>query len=288
MNTTELISAIKIKGSFPTSNDLFSDADYLVLLNMVMNVEINPLMLKLNDEYLLQSKDFTIAVGSTYRLPTRIISIRDLKIVDASGNLTDLDRCFEEDRASGKRGYYIVRNSIELSSDFTTGTLRIKYFARGSKLVLPADCGQVSSINTATNTIVLVSAPTTFANGTLIDMVQNSNPYDLMSLDQAISSVAGTTLTFASLPADLAVNDWICISNQSPVPMAPEEMHTVLVQGALVSSLAAKKDKAAKDEKAYFEEMKAAVINMLDPRVNNSSVKMRSGLIHNYFTNGRY
>jgi hypothetical protein len=288
MNTSELIAALKIKGSFPNSDDLFSDADFLVLLNMAMDVEINPIILKLNDEYLLQSKDYTIAVNTTYRLPTRTISIRDLTLIDGSGNVTKLDRNFEEDRSSNKTGYYLLRNSIELSSDITDGSLRMKYFARPSKLVETTDCAQITSIDTGTNTIVVSSAPSTMSNGTVVDFVQNSNPFDLLSMDQAITTVAGTTFTFASTPTDLLVGDWICIANQSPVPLVPQELHSYLVQAALVESLSSKKDKAFKDAQEKMMMMKENIINMLDPRVNNSSVKMRSGKIFNYFTSGRW
>lgn len=288
MNTTEIISALKIKGSFPTSDDLFSDADFLVLLNMCMNVEINPIMLKLNEEYLLQTKDFTITASETYRIPKRAISVRDLKLVDGSGNLTDLNRNFEEDRAAAPTGYYVVRNSIELSADITSGSLRMKYFARPSKLVLTTSCGQITSIDTGTFQVVVSSAPATFINDAVIDMVQNNNPYDLLSMDQAITNVSGTTLTFASLPDDLAVGDWICVANESPVPMAPEELHTVLVQAALVDCLSSKKDKAFAEASEKLEMMKQTAVNMLDPRINNSSVKMRSGKIFNYFTSGRW
>lgn len=288
MNTSDIISALKIRGSFPTSNDLFSDADFLVLMNMCMKLDINPIMLKLNDEYFLETKDYTIAVGETYRLPKRIISIRDLKLVDSSGNVTDLARNFEEDRSANRSGYYVLRNSIELSQDITSGTLRMKYFARPSKLVATTSAGQVSSINTGSLQVVVSSAPSTFTNGALVDFVQNENPYDLLSFDQSLSNVSGTTLTFASLPDDLAVGDWVTVANEAPVPLVPEELHTLLVQACLVSSLSSKKDKKFEDEKATFMEMKDTVINMLDPRVNNSSVKMRSGRIHNYFTSGRY
>jgi hypothetical protein len=283
VNTSEIISALKIKGSFPTSDDLFSDSDFLVLLNMTMKVAINPLVLKLNEEYFVQTKEYTIAVGSSYRLPKRIITIRDIKLVDSSGNETDLNRCFEEDRAFHRSGYYIVRNSIELSSDITSGTLRVKYFARPSELVLSTSAGQIESIDTGMNQVVVGSAPATFVNGALIDLVQNESPYDLMSLDLALSNVSGTTLTLPSLPDGLAVGDWVTVANQSPVPLIPEELHPVLVQSALVDCLSSKKDKALEVEAAKLEQMKMDVVNMLDPRVNNASVKFRTGRLHAHF-----
>lgn len=289
MNSTELISTLKICGSFPTSNDLFSTADFLALFNFQLRSDITPMMLKLNEEYFLQSKDFTISQGSTYRIPTRAVGakIRDLKLVDGSGNYTPLSRLYEEDRGSGNTGYYILRNSVELSSDISANTLRMSVFGRPSKIVELTSCGQISSINTLTNEVVVSSAPSTFVNGTVVDFVQNTNPYDLLGMDYSISSVSGTTLAFSSLPSGLIVGDWVCLATEAPVPMIPEEVHPVLVQSALVRALSSKKDKALEVEAATLKQMKEDIVNMLDPRVENNSVKFRSGKLLRHFTGGR-
>lgn len=290
MNTTELVSTLKICGSFPTSNDLFSTSDFLALFNFQLKADITPMMLKLNEEYFLQYKDFTISQGSSYRIPTRAIGakIRDLKMVDSAGNYTSIDRIFEEDRPAGLSGYYMLRNSVELSNDFTANTLRMKIFGRPSTLVETTACGQVTSINTGTFTVVVSSAPSTFATSTLVDFVQNSNPYDLLGMDYSIASVSGTTLTFSSLPDGLAVGDWVCLATEAPVPMIPDEVHPVLVQSALVRALSSKKDKALEVEAATLKQMKEDVINMLDPRVENNSVKFRSGKLLSYFSGRRF
>lgn len=289
MNTTELISALKIHGSFPTSNDLFSDSDFLSLFNHQMKADIIPMMLKLNEEFFIQYKDFTISSGSTYRIPTRAIGakIRDLKIRDASGNSQNLSRLFEEDRPLGASGYYMQRNSIELSTDLS-GTLRMTYFARPSTLVATTACGQITSINTSTNVCVVSAAPSTFISGATVDLVQNLNPYDLLSMDLTISAIASTSVTLSSLPSGLAVGDWICIATQAPVPMIPEEMQTVLIQSALCKTLSSKKDNAYKDELETLMRVKEDAINMLDPRVENNSNKVRSGKLLGYFSSRRY
>ena len=289
MNSTELINALKIKGSFPTSDDLFSNDDFLVLFNMQMKVEILPIMLKLNEEYFLQYKDFTISQGSKYRIPSRAIgtNIRDLKKIDSSGNYTDINRLFEEDRSSGKSGFYVNRNSVELTNDFISDTLRMTYFARPNKLVLTTSCAQITSIDTVLNTVVVSSAPATMSTGVLVDFVQNNNPFDLLSFDQELVSVSGTTLEVVALPSDLAVGDWVCIANESPVPLVPEELHPVLVQSALVTTLSSKKDKALDYENKKLTEQIEAVLTMLDPRVQNNSTKMRSGKMLDYFASRR-
>lgn len=289
MNSTELINALKIKGSFPTSDDLFSNDDFLVLFNMQMQVEILPIMLKLNEEYFLQYKDFTISQGAKYRIPSRAIgtNIRDLKKVDSSNNYSDINRLFEEDRSSGKSGFYMNRNSVELTQDFNADTLRMSYFARPNKLVLTTSCAQVTSIDTALNTVVVSSAPATMSTGVLVDFIQNNNPFDLLSFDQSLVSVSGTTLEVAALPSGLEVGDWVCIANESPVPLVPEELHPVLVQSALVTTLSSKKDKALDYESKKLMDQIEAVLTMLDPRVQNNSTKMRSGKMLDYFASRR-
>lgn len=290
MNTTELISALKLHGSFPTSDDLFSNADFLSLLNHCLKSDITPMMLKLNEEYFLQYKDFSISAGTTYRMPKRAVGakIRDLQIVDSSGNHTALVRLYEEDRPANPTGYYMLRNSIELSSDLTTNTLRMTYFARPSTLVATTACAQVTSINTGTFQVTVSGVPSTFANGTLTDFVQNSNPYDLLSMDVAISNISGTTITYTSLPDGLEEGDWICLATEAPVPMVPEEMHPVLIQSALCKTLSSKKDKAYKDELDTLMRIKEDAINMLDPRVENNSNKVRTGKLLGYFSARRY
>lgn len=290
MNTTELISALKIHGSFPTSNDLFSTSDFLVLYNHQLKAVITPMMLKLNEEFFLQSKDFTIASGSTYRIPTRAVGakIRDLQKVDSSGNISSINRLFEEDRPRSASGFYMLRNSVELSSDFTSGTLRMKYLARPNTLVATSASGQITSINTGTNQVVVSSAPSTFATNTVVDLVQNLNPYDLLAMDYVLSAVSGTTLTFSSLPDGLAVGDWVCIATESPVPMIPEELHPVLIQSALVKCLSSKKDKVYDQEMITLDRITMDAVNMLDPRVENNSTKFRAGALFNHFSQRRF
>lgn len=290
MNTTELISALKIHGSFPTSNDLFSAADFLVLFNHQLKVDITPLMMKLNEEFFLRNSDFTITQGSSYRIPQRAVGsqLRDLQVLDGSGNRNSLIRLYEEDRPNNPSGYYVFRNSIELSNDFNTGTLRMVYFGRPSTLVATSACAQILSIDTATNTVVVSSVPTTFTNGTLVDLVQNNNPYDLIAIDQSVVGIAGTTLNFSSLPDGLAIGDWICLAGESPIPQVPDELHPLLVQSVLCKTLSAKKDKAYKEELETLERIKADAINMLNPRVANNSAKIRTGLLLNYFNSHRY
>lgn len=284
MNTSELIASINTKGTFPDDN-FFSPAEFLSILNDQMKLDIIPLLMRLNEEYFEEYKDYTITAGSTYRIPTRAVGskLRDVQYIDANGSFQNLSRLYEEDRPDAQSGYYIKRNTVELSDDFTSGTLRLCYFARPNTLVATTSCARITAIDTVLNQVTVSSVPSTMANGTLIDFIQNNNPYDVLTMDAAISNISGSTITFSTLPTDLAVGDWIAIAEQSPVPNVPDELHPVLVQSALCVCLSAKKDGAVDRELKKLELMKEVAINMLDPRVESNDSKIVSGGLFNHF-----
>lgn len=268
-----LIAAIKLKGGMPDDN-YYTDDNMLTILNDEMKLTINPLVMKLQEEYFLENKTYTITSGGTYRLPKRCLGnkLRDVKLIDSNGAYTDLERLFEEDRSSNKRGYYISRNTITLSSDITTGSLKITYFMSPSALVLTSSVATVQSIDSATQ-VTVSSLPSTISVSSPVDFIQANGPYDLLDKDVTISSISGTILTFSSLPDDLAVGDYICLAEQSPVPLIPEDLHPVLVQAALCVCLSSKKDKSVELELQKLEQMKQTISEMLDPRVESNDVK---------------
>jgi len=272
--TAELITQIALAGAFP-NDGYFTTANYLSFLNDAQQTEITPLLLRLNEEYLLDHKDYTIAANTTYRIPTRAIGakLRSVMLITSSGAYTRLDRLFEEDRPNNMTGYYLVRNSIELSSDITTGTLRLSYICALPTLVATSSVAQISSINTSTNQVVVTSLPSTISTSTPIDFIQGASPFDLLDKDITISSVSGTTLTFSSLPSGLAVNDYIALSTQSCIPLIPSELNPLLAQAVLVKALSAKKDKQAEVEQQKLDKMKQTLLEMLDPRINSTDVK---------------
>ncbi len=288
--TSDLIEALKIKGSFPTSDDLFKNSDFLIIFNHVMQTEIINVMMLLSEEFFLLTKDYTITPGKKYRIPSRAIGakVRDLQRVDENNNYTSINHLLEEDRPSNNTGFYVVRNSIELSEDITSPILRMKYFARPNKLVLPTAAGQITAVDTANNQVTVSAIPATMTTGVLIDFIQGKNPYDLLDYDREITNVSGTTITFSSLPDDLVIGDWVALAEESPVAMVPEEVQPVLVQAALVSCLSSKKDKALDYEMKVLERMKLDITRMFDPRVENDGIKFRSGRLLSYFSNRWY
>ncbi len=277
----ELITGIKLAGGFPTDN-YFTDSEMLSLMNDSMQTVVIPLAMSLHEDYFLQDKDYTISTTNSYRLPARNIGnkLRDVKLY-ISGEYKNLNRLFEEDRSSKLSGYYITRNTLSLSPDITSGTLRVTYYLAPSTLILAASAAIVASIDSATQ-VTVTALPSTIAVNTVVDIVQGSGPYDLLALNSTVATVSGTTLTFSSLPDDLAVGDYICVAGQSPVPLIPETMQTYLAQATLVSCLASKKDKAVEWEYKQLELLEKSFTDMLDPRVDSNDIKIRGQGILSY------
>ncbi len=279
-----MINNIKIRGSFPTANDLFSTSDYLSILSDEMINQVTPLLTKINQEYFLAYLDITTTANkSEYRFPRRAIGsiLRNVQVIDSGGNITELPRLFEEDNYStvqGNSGYYIKSNVIILSPTPTNAnsTLRLAYFRRPSRFVLTTACAKIQSIDTLTNQVVVTSLPSTMSNGILVDFVQADSPYDLLQMDSAITNASGTTLTFTSLPEDLAVNDYISLAGETCVPMVPEELVPYLVQAALCVCLSSKKDKSVELELQKLEQMKETITNLLSPRVKSADIKIQA------------
>ena len=281
--TTDLISSIKLQGSFPSTDSLFSNQNYLSILDREQLATLTPLLLKLNEEYFVTEKDYPVVANqSSYRIPKRAAGaqLRDVQLISTNGNVTGLTRLLEDDRtssASGPLGYYLKGNSVLLSPTPTTANgdvLRLLYVRRPSKFVLPIACAQIISIDTALNQIVVSSVPSTMTTATLVDFIQADSPYDLLQMDASIVGVSGTTISFSSLPTDLAVNDFISLAGETCVPMLPEELIVVLVQAALCTCLSSKKDKSVELELQKLEQLKTTFIEMLVPRVKSDDKRI--------------
>lgn len=282
-----LINEVKVKGGFPDDN-YFTDAEMLLLMNDALRTVVTPLLMRIKEELFVQQKEYTISAGGSYRIPKRCIGnkLRDVKLKDGD-DYTNLNRLFEEDRQDKPTGYYIEKNTITLSDDIDSGTLVISYFLAPSQLILEASAAEISSIDSATQ-VTVAALPSAILTTTPVDFAQSEGPYDLLEIDQTITNISGTSLTFASLPDDLAVGDWVCLSGQSPVLNAPREVQPLLVQATLYKCLMSKKDSsAAKEAKQELEEMKMELLNMLDTKVESNDIKFSGQGLLSYIRSRR-
>lgn len=276
--TSDLLTSIHNRGNIPsTTNDtnVNSSNNLLNIATEQLHTKLYPIIQSTREEFYVTRKDFTITASQNeYVIPSRAsgLVLRDVQLVTGTDvqSLGIIDSEYVTTTASGNvSGYYLEHNKIILypTPASTTGTLRVRYYLRPSRLTITSNCGQISSIDTVTNQVVVSAIPSTWAAGTSLDFVQASAPYANLSIDQAATVVSGTTITFASLPSTLAVGDWIAPAEYSPIPQLPYEFHAILAQLTVCKVLEAMGDRegatlAFKDVQTDLENM----LKLVTPR----------------------
>lgn len=270
--TTDLITSIRNRGNIPyTSNDnnVNSDTNLLITATEQLLIKLYPLLQSTREEFYVARKSFAITADqSEYVIPSRAsgLVVRDIQIIDGSNisSLPIIDSERISTTTSGTvEGYYLEHNKIILypTPATTSGTLRVRYFLRPSRLAATTDCAQIASINTGSNQFTVTSIPTSWATGSVIDIIQQSAPYANLAIDQTTTNISSTTITLASLPSTLAVGDWVALAEYSPIPQVPMEFQAILAQLTVVKTLEAMGDR---EGAAYaFKDLQTDLTNMM-------------------------
>lgn len=234
-----LIASVRRLAALPTATSTGSaDSDILVHANEVLQSEVVPFIMDLREDYFLQVKTQDVTAGrSAYRLPVRAVGgkLREAAMVESGGNVRNLVRLSLDDledwpaESGVPRGFYFRGNSIVLvpAPAGTGEQLQLTYYIRPSQVV-STGYGTVTIVNTGTG-VVTWSATGTFtptSNSQLVDHLAKSSVFECYDIDKTPTS--NTTSTFTTLPVDLAVGDFVCVAEQSPVPQIPAEFHPLL------------------------------------------------------------
>lgn len=277
--TTGLLASIRRRAMLPSASATgTADADLLAIANEELKLRVAAELLKVREDYFVSYTDVSIS-GSTYRVPSRAIglTLREAAMVTSNAEVEHLRRYPIEDigrfnGATGARGYYLRGNYVHLIGD-GTGFSSIRFWVplRPSELTsTAADWEAITAINTSTNTVTV--GDTSGLTGS-VDLV-SSTAFDRLSFAVTASSSTGTTLTFSSLPTGLAVGDYVCVADKSPVPNIPAEFHSLLAQVTAIRICVALGDYDGADR--LYEEMEkdeAAGRVLTSPRTQGASVK---------------
>ncbi len=242
--TADLLTSIKNRAAVPEDQGNFPDATLLLMADEETQTLLMPAILKYREEWLTYDYDHSItAAQTTYRVPPRAYGgkLRLVKVVDAAGNITHPSKITAE-RVQEFNGtnsstvtptHYWQKHGaivVEPTPSATSGTLRMTYYRRPSRLVASASLPTVTAINTSTR-VVTMTASHGFTTSSVLDIIRAKPEFDALAIDQTPTVVGGSTLmTFAALPTDLAVGDYIVTQQTTPVPQVPAECHPILAQ----------------------------------------------------------
>ena len=283
--TTYLLASLKRRGMLPSTDEALNTADYLAFGDEELQDYVVPLLLSVREEYLKARTPFdqtTVSGTQTYLLPPRAIggSVRDVLYSSNGTTFSPLSRLEPENTYSVTSGgtpfgYAFDGNYVALyPSPPSGGTLRLPYFARPNRLVATSAVGLISAINTGSGVVTLsASCPSTFSTSETFDLVKGKQSFETLALDLTASAVGASSVTFtpANLPSALAVGDYVCLSQESPIPQVPVELHGLLAQRIVVRALEALGDGKVVKAEATAERMKKAVTGLLANRSQGSS-----------------
>lgn len=298
--TTEgLINELKVRGSVPTSQNLFLPADFVTVMNSQMHSKVIPAIHRVHEDYFVKTSDVAIVSGQNYyNIPSRAVAgrLRDIVLVDSNGTEIELPLGRTEDNKSPRplfefyfQGHQIIL--IPTPTD-TSLSVRFKFERRPNNLCIPSLAATITAIDTGTKIVTVSRKPSTWDEDTLFDITNPDNPFNPIADDQAITAaISGFDLPFSSIPTGLAVGQYIAEAGLTSIPQMPYEAHLVIAEfgGAVVR--ASLKNKAPQPEDfAEAQKQLEEFLAEINPRVDGEAKRVvnQSGGIFGASAYGSY
>lgn len=281
MNSDELIRSVKSRASIPTSQNLFTEAGILDIVNEEMHSRILPLLLKVQEEYYLTFKDYE-ASEFPIRVPSDAIGqkIRSLMVIDTQGRLANpIPRVsLENEYAHPTQSYRFESNQIHLHnfsalSDRTK--IRMYYHRRPSKLV---QGNRVSIVTSAAGNIVTVNQSFQgLDTNSIVDVGRNDPPFDPFLVKQNVLAVTPSSVELNSAEG-IEAGMVISLAGTSYYPGLPLELHELLAQAAAMKCLESQgKPTEMAAASGVYQIMEQNALYLLTPRSDGTPKKALPG-----------
>lgn len=244
-----LLTGVKRRIVMPASQVTFTDTDILAFGDNIISSRIVPMIESVNQEFFVTIHEEDLVAGqSEYKIPYRAVgrALRELKLKDTNENIRNIALVSIEDAQTFYMStlttkFYFKGDKIRLVPDVPSSispdqSLQIWYRLAPSRLVQLSEAAQVASISN--DTVTVTDVPSGFSTGMLIDFVQGKSGNSIYSIDQEVTNISGTDITFGTdvVPDDLEEGDYVCVAQTSPViNFVPNECYS------LVESLTARR-----------------------------------------------
>jgi hypothetical protein len=277
--TTNLINSIKRNAHVPQGNSTFLPDDFLAIADMEMRTGIAPSIASCRENYWLTTQTLPIAEDNKYPIPSKALgsAIVDVKVKNGT-NLIHLSRLEVSELYSLQYStrpaycYYIEDYNLKLIPQTLTGEVMMWYYRIPSQLVPVTSCGQITDITGLDVTVNAV--PSNFITGGELDIVSQNPGFNVLLKDTEPVAITGDVITFADVPSNVKVGDYVCLSGQSCVVQCPLEWVEVLVQRATVRIYEIQGyDKKHVTAQRDLERMEKAALGLVSPRtIENAKI----------------
>lgn len=289
-NTEELIKNVKRACSVPTSQLTYTDQDFSALANDSLQTEVVPLIMSTREEYFVDYEDVLSTADGVISIPKNAVGakLRSVCFMQQTSPLVlvNLPR-IDLDVVSGVgffnyatlAGFYVQGNDIILypnTSVPVNSNLRLYYYRRTLVLASPTQYGQVQSVDTLTNTVVMDFVPYAWEVGTELNSVSSEPNFATTNEGATITAISSPSIVLSSVDG-IEVGDYISELGYSAVPQIPIEAHNYLAQLTAVKCLEGLGDREGqKAAQAEAEVLKQNLLIMISQRVDGSVKKVMS------------
>jgi hypothetical protein len=159
LKTGDLIRSIKRRAFIPSSQETFTDEDFLEMATEEINLGLVPLIQKMHEEHLVYYVDIDIERGKRrYAIPARAYGnkLRDVALLDENDNLFEMHRYSLSEISDftnttvyiNTRGFYLENNDVILANfEQNIGQkLRFYFYLRPNILVKEEDGAKIQTI----------------------------------------------------------------------------------------------------------------------------------------------
>lgn len=290
-----LVESVKRRGLIPNSQQLYTNSEMCKILTEELHSCILPMLMSMNEDYFVYDYDQNFTVGvNTYNIPQRAVGVkvRDVVLLNSNNQEVSLPRLdpdfIKKQWVStnfspwyNSRGFYFKNNKVYIYPDvsnYSSFSLRIKYYRRPNNIVPTTECGRITAIDTGTNVVTLTRLPSTWTTATTFDIIQGRPPFDSLDDDATITAYDSNnkTITLTTLPTDMIVGDWVAEANCSPIAQLPYEVFNILEQRAVVKVLEGLGDtQGLKQAAEVYTDMIDKFQKLITPRADGSPKRIR-------------
>lgn len=275
--TSDLVTNVKLVGHIPLSNSTFTETEIINLANRELQTALIKQILSVREGYYLTYDDLSLASDGLYDVPANAIAgaLANIELVQDT-TIIPVNRIEESEQfsttapTSTSYGFFMKANKVQILPTPNIGTPRLWYFRRPNTLVATTDAAQITAI--VGNVVTVSSLPSTMLVGTDIQFCQDQPTFNVLGTYE-ISAISSLDITLTgTMPTDLVVGDWMCLTNQTPVPQIPVEFRPLLEQRVVVKiyELQGYLDKMGA-AKRVLDEMQASIFGLITPRVQSQT-----------------
>lgn len=213
LKSSALIKSIKRRAFIPSSQETFTDLDFLEMATEEINLGLVPLIQRMHEEHLIYYVDIPLERGiKRYPMPSRAHGnkLRDVALIDENDNIFEMHRYSINEISDftnttsyiNSRGFYVENNDIVVVNfDINIGqSLRMYFYMRPNALVLDSygaailakeSVVEVDNINPKTGNISNISSGVDLVSITSLNHGLENNRKILISGSNSTPSIDG-------------------------------------------------------------------------------------------------